>query len=111
MTKVEQFLSDNYNGFFDEFDITELQEILQAMQKYADEQLLIQRVGNLKLIVMKTRNEIINELFGLTVDAPDTTPIDKGKCKYAMKFYLEHYKEQLNKILNEDKTRSFSGEK
>ena len=42
---AEKYLSENYNGFFDEFDITELQDIIQAMEDYSKEQLLTQRVS------------------------------------------------------------------
>ena len=37
---AEKYLSENYNGFFDEFDITELQDIIQAMEDYSKEQLI-----------------------------------------------------------------------
>jgi len=37
---AEKHLSENYNGFFDEFDITELQDIIQAMEDYSKEQLI-----------------------------------------------------------------------
>jgi len=37
---AEKYLSEKYNGFFDEFDITELQDIIQAMEDYSKEQLI-----------------------------------------------------------------------
>jgi len=42
---AEKYLSENYNWFFDEFDITELQDIIQAMEDYSKEQLLLHNVS------------------------------------------------------------------
>ena len=56
---------------------------------------------------MKNKDEIINKLFGLSLDSPNTTPMDKGECKLAMETYLLEYKTELNKFLlpNVSKTK------
>tara|TARA_R110000796_G_scaffold97429_1_gene204406 strand:- start:5048 stop:5185 length:138 start_codon:yes stop_codon:yes gene_type:complete len=41
---------------------------------------------------MKNKDEIIKELFGITKESKDLTPMDKGECKIAMETYLLEYK-------------------
>jgi hypothetical protein len=44
---------------------------------------------------MKTQDEIIKEQFGISLDAIDTTPMDKGECKICMTAWAE---QQVNKL-------------
>ena len=43
--KIQKFINENYIGFFDEFSELELNDIAQAMQDYADQQLAIDNVS------------------------------------------------------------------
>ena len=52
---AEKYLSENYNGFFDEFDITELQDIIQAMEDYSKEQLLLHNVSQQRELLIGFR--------------------------------------------------------
>ena len=44
---------------------------------------------------MKSKDKIIMELFGISEDSKDLTPMDKGECKLAMNTYLLNYKSEL----------------
>jgi hypothetical protein len=56
---------------------------------------------------MKNKDEIIKDLFGISEDAKDLTPMDKGECKLAMEKYLLEYQSELKKFLlpNVSKTK------
>jgi len=63
---AEKYLSENYNGFFDEFDITELQDIIQAMEDYSKEQLALHDVSNFVRQELERRVDLIlNEPDGI----------------------------------------------
>jgi len=65
---AEQFLSENYNGFFDEFDITELQDIIQAMEDYKNQALTLTDVSQQRELLevfvkqLKEDNELTEEI-------------------------------------------------
>lgn len=67
---AEQFLSENYNGFFDEFDITELQDIIQAMEDYKDQALIINGVSKSLTTEEQELEEIIKPLRGRCIGKP-----------------------------------------
>ena len=45
---------------------------------------------------MKTQDEIIKEQIGISIDANDLTPMDKGECKICMTAWAEQQVKNLN---------------
>ena len=49
---------------------------------------------------MKTKDDVIYDVFGISQSAPDTTPMDKGECKQAMDMWLREFNQ---KVIEENK--------